>query len=512
MSRASVTLLWAALAAISLLGSARMHGPLAKLREKDGLTPAADPMENAPPLVSFTTVALGGFRGVAADVLWLRAMELQERGQYIELVTLADWITKLQPRSPAIWSFQAWNLAFNVSVMFHSPEDRWRWVQHGIRLLRDEGLLYCPGQPKLYEDLSWFFNFKMGEDLDDAHHHYKMEWAKEMQRVMGGARPDFAALVAAPKTLELLQRDPAVRAWIESLRAEGLNPEDPRGLDTGFGSEALRARGTRDPGAAAWRAFLRARLLRDTYHMSPEDLQRVDAQCGPLDWRLPDAHAVFWAEMGLPFARTDFQRVSLQRRGFQAMAASFVRGRLVTSPEDPAFTLSPNLDLLPHVRAAYEKAIADNPSNDALTTAYQNFISDAIMISFSYNRMALTQELYAVYRKKFPAPGLPADAETFVAVNYAKFVEGLTPGQAFAAVESACYQSAFWRALGDADQAAGYERLAGVIWQFWMGERTDPLLKARVGLPPLSVLRDEAIRRVQSDLAKQRARVSPDRS
>lgn len=87
--------------------------------------------------MAFTTVALGGFRGIIADMLWMRASELQNEGKFFELAQLADWITKLEPRFPTVWAFHAWNMAYNISVLFPDPEDRWRWVQQGIRLLRD---------------------------------------------------------------------------------------------------------------------------------------------------------------------------------------------------------------------------------------------------------------------------------------------------------------------------------------------------------------------------------------
>src|SRR5262245_64587108 len=51
----------------------------------------------APPVLVFTTVALGGFRGLIANALWVRAMDLQDEGKFFEKVQLADWITKLQP-------------------------------------------------------------------------------------------------------------------------------------------------------------------------------------------------------------------------------------------------------------------------------------------------------------------------------------------------------------------------------------------------------------------------------
>src|SRR5690606_13788077 len=69
---------------------------LNRQREVLGLTRIA-PLENAPPVLAFTTKALGGFRGLIANALWIRASELQEEGKYFEMVQLADWITKLQP-------------------------------------------------------------------------------------------------------------------------------------------------------------------------------------------------------------------------------------------------------------------------------------------------------------------------------------------------------------------------------------------------------------------------------
>ena len=98
------------------------------------------PLENAPPVLAFTTVALGGFRGLIANALWIRANDLQEEDKYFEMVQLADWITKLQPHFTTVWVHQAWNMAYNISIKFNDMNDRWLWVLRGIELLRDRGL------------------------------------------------------------------------------------------------------------------------------------------------------------------------------------------------------------------------------------------------------------------------------------------------------------------------------------------------------------------------------------
>src|ERR1035437_6119050 len=181
----AIFLLWAAL--LGLWGAARLHEQLWDYRARHQLLPAA-PLENAPPLMAFTTVALGGFRGLIADLFWLRTIRLQQEGRIFEIAQLADWITKLEPHFTTVWAFQAWNMAYNISVLFPDAENRWRWVNNGIRLLRDEGILYNPRNPNLYKELGWLYQHKIGYIMDSAHPFYKRKLAETMQAVLHGAR------------------------------------------------------------------------------------------------------------------------------------------------------------------------------------------------------------------------------------------------------------------------------------------------------------------------------------
>ena len=153
---------------------------------------------------------LGGFRGVVAEVLWFRAHRLQEAGRYLELVQLADWLTMLDPHASEAWVYNAWNLAYNVSVMMARPEDRLRWVQNGIALLRDDGLRFNPREARLYRELAWFYQNKVGDALDTAHLAYKFHLAGQL-----------APCVNADGTL----RDtPESRARLAGLRPDRLAP------------------------------------------------------------------------------------------------------------------------------------------------------------------------------------------------------------------------------------------------------------------------------------------------
>ncbi|MDI6775272.1 MAG: hypothetical protein QME60_07780 [Verrucomicrobiota bacterium] len=235
---ASWMLVAAALACLWLAG--RQNTALARERAR-GRAVAGEELENAPPVIVFTTVALGGFRGLIADLLWLRATDLQDEGRYVELVQLADWITKLEPHSAEIWAFHAWNLAYNVSVMMPDDEDRWRWVKNGIRLLRNEGVAHNPGEPELYAELAWLFMHKIGKSADQAHAFYKQKWAEEMTGLLGGPRPDYDRLASESDTL-------------------------------------LR--------------------MRKEYALIPGIMKEIEAAHGPLDWTRPETHALYWAHCG----------------------------------------------------------------------------------------------------------------------------------------------------------------------------------------------------------------------
>src|SRR5258708_202351 len=102
---------------------------------------------------------------------------------------------KLEPHFVQVWLVQSWNMAYNISVKFKDFPDRWRWVQRGIELLRDDGLRYNPNETLIYRELAWFFQHKMGANLDDANMYYKQQWANDMAVVFGKAKPNLDELI-----------------------------------------------------------------------------------------------------------------------------------------------------------------------------------------------------------------------------------------------------------------------------------------------------------------------------
>ncbi len=156
---------------------------------------------------------LGGFRSLVAEAIWFRADRLQENGRYVELAQLASTLTFLEPHTPEVWSYAAWNLAYNVSIMMPTPEDRWRWVDAALRLLRDDGIRLNPQEAELYRELAWFFQLKIGTDLDAAADLYRLKWREIVTDV--AARNAWHELAMDETKMAEVERLYAIDDWAD---------------------------------------------------------------------------------------------------------------------------------------------------------------------------------------------------------------------------------------------------------------------------------------------------------
>lgn len=104
---------------------------------------------------------IGGFRGIVANWLWTQSIELQKQHEWDKLMASVEMITKLQPHFLSIWTFQGWNLAYNVSVEWDSPSDKYTWIKKGINFLRD-GVAHNRNKSDLIWDTAWTYYHKLG--------------------------------------------------------------------------------------------------------------------------------------------------------------------------------------------------------------------------------------------------------------------------------------------------------------------------------------------------------------
>jgi hypothetical protein len=437
----------AALATGCLMFSSSWQRVMNNQREELGFS-RASPLRNAPPVLVMTTQVLGGFRGLIANALWIRAMDLQDQDKFFEMVQLADWITKLQPHVTTVWIVSAWNMSYNISVKFSEPADRWRWVQRGIELLRDEALAYNPHEVLLYRELAWHFQHKMGQNLDDAHRFYKDAWATAMQAMLGAGRPDWQALIR-PTTSEALEH---------------------------------------------------AKILRGKYKLDPALMKAVDEEYGPLEWRLPETHAIYWAALGKRKARTQTDLITLRRVLYQCMQLAFQRGRLVENKYDGLVEFGPNLDIIPRTNTTYEEAIAEDAEmREHIGRAHKNFLLDAVYFLYTHNRLREANHWLEVIKKKYPKD-YPGDMtlDDYALKRVGEDVSETSVDRTKMVVNGALYNLFYSLAIGEDDRATGFDLLARNVWNRFQKKIQSAGSEKRVGLPPLETMKSEMLQQLLS--------------
>lgn len=115
-----------------------------------------DIFEATTPSDVWGVLLLAGFRGVAVNMLWIRAMDLQREREFFELLSLHRLITALQPRFVTVWIHSTWNMAYNIAHQMETNSERWKWIQKGMELL-ERGIQRNPGNRALLFYRGWLY-------------------------------------------------------------------------------------------------------------------------------------------------------------------------------------------------------------------------------------------------------------------------------------------------------------------------------------------------------------------
>jgi tetratricopeptide (TPR) repeat protein len=113
--------------------------------------------------------ALGGFRSLAADFLFIQAHVAWERTEWSRVLTLLRQTTTLQPHAILFWDMAAWHMAWNASAAaLNDPAQprlalRIKAQREYFDLGKDfleRGIRNNPGRPQLYEALARLYRDK----------------------------------------------------------------------------------------------------------------------------------------------------------------------------------------------------------------------------------------------------------------------------------------------------------------------------------------------------------------
>jgi hypothetical protein len=135
-------------------------GVLAQMRKHAELSPAQ--LGEIDPTSVTLKLATLGFSGIAMNILWTKATDFQMKKDFVNQYAVLNEIMKLQPNYISVWSNQAWNVSYNISVQFDDYRERYRWVVRGFDFLK-EGMFYNERQPRLPYDLGHNISQKIGK-------------------------------------------------------------------------------------------------------------------------------------------------------------------------------------------------------------------------------------------------------------------------------------------------------------------------------------------------------------
>lgn len=521
--------------AASLLIAANGRLEYINAARKDMKLVINEPLENAPPSLAFASVAMGAFRGLLVDVLWMRMDKLKEQGQFFDAKQTAEWITTLQPRFAEVWDFQAWNMAYNISVAMPAtqPAERWRWVKNGIELLRDQAIVKNPKNIGLYRSLGWIFQHKMGGVTDDCHKYYKLQLALAIQPLIRPAldKPPsnefFKELADTPKEWQQVVKDPQVAAFVDALKKA-----DPNfvGKDNDFITSYLSLRqmpGRFSPAAFAvidrfrdspalkkFDTFAKASELQKTWKLDPALMQDINQRYGPIDyndpnqrqplnWEHPDVHAMYWAALGLKMgSRNQYSadEINTDRIVMHSLQDLFRNGKMVIydTPVEPngsatqssqiikTVFLFPDLQMFePYnrvVRATIEKYRKMKDDTTSLENGHRNMLTNAVVSFYQAGHEAYAQKIYNELRQLYPRPQFDVSLVAFIKTQIREDLRSITINEAVEMIVMMLREGYRAYALHNDDEAFRNEKMAREIYDNYQAQWQDEKV-LRVDLP-----------------------------
>jgi hypothetical protein len=558
-------------------GALALLGPINRMRKEHQLIINPESLRGLPPDIALLS-KLGTFRALAIDWAAMRAERLKEEGKNYEANDLYNIVCSLQPRFPQAWVNAAWNMAYNISVTQYTPQERWKWVNNGIDLLRDKGLYYNSKSVTIYKELAWIYWHKIGDISDDEHRSYRRALAMDIELVLGpppATTSDeeyyawFKHIVDAPRDLDrLISEDPVAADLYAQMQARSLSVADtlrllckvqhamrspakaallaaaaeettdqPVNEEEAFAKRFLSG----DDGAspqARFVAAMRSQVLREHMKFDLDRMYRDMEEYGPIDWRSPYSHALYWSDLGNTESKGQLtmnsgDSMNTARLMIQSLSRMVTRGKVVLEPDfDEPFNsyaeetgdtrFIPRLHDL-HFEMAREQwgdaaGYDDAPVRIQLMSYWTGFVTDMqnwiqlLYYEGGEKNRRLAEEYFVWLREYNLHPDgttqerYQTTLEEFMRDNLVLNMQ--THRMAGAIIGSQLLQSLKYLSLGEQQLSARSYQLAKLALKYWTQDTTiDP--NERRKMQPLEVqYRDAVMAYMQSPQIKPLAKVT----
>ena len=322
-----------------------------------------------PPSLTLITIALGPFRGLIADALWWHVSDLQEEGNYFEVMKISTWVAAMQPENPFVWTFHAWNMAYNIADEFPTPESQWEWTYAAIKFLRNDALSYIPNNQQIKSELAWIIISRIIEGNGKLNIYYTKKWIAQMS-----------------KALEFGNRD-ELKLIITYIK----NNPDYKNQKT---KEALRIQ-----------------ELINKQNLDPERMLEIDKRFGPFNWKLPVTSALYWIYKG---NQTNYKEGDLNYATVLDVAffTTLLKGTVITNDKSDIFITTNNLKISDNIIIYYKKLIAkeaeqQNISEEStkykvLKGRFSDLLANMVPIIELFNKNKDAEKYFETYKKLNP--------------------------------------------------------------------------------------------------------------
>ena len=237
---------------------------------------------------------------------------------------------------------------------------------------------------------------------------------------------------------------------------------------------------------------------------------------GPLDWRTPEAQAIYWGAFGLAQAKKHPDKVNpddlikLRRNIYQSMLQAFHHGRIIRNPFSQSYEQVPDLDLVSKVNEVYEKMYAEETQpnmRDGIQKAQRYFLGDAVYMLYEDNRVAEAAKWYQYLARKYPDnntlngnPNSRPSQMTFEQYAIARVQEDVgdtSQERTTAAIEGLLARAYFELVSGQDDRYAAFKRMAGKIYENYQAKMASFQKRMqRIGLPAFADLNRTVLNRL----------------
>jgi hypothetical protein len=151
------------------------------------------------------------------------------------------------------------------------------------------------------------------------------------------------------------------------------------------------ARVESDPG-------IRRRLMAE-YGLEPGTMKAVDALYGPLDWTMPEVHAVYWAYRAKQRAPGEVF-LPAERMVYQSLGTMFRHGK-IGFDAGGCLKLRPNTAMLDSAMKAYEASLKAT-GEETIRMSYIGFLKEAVGVLHAEGDDAGARRIHGMLMARFP--------------------------------------------------------------------------------------------------------------